>query len=275
MNKIPQFNCINKATLLLLSSLFFGFSLFAQKNTWTFGFNAGFKQDINPVSENYRHIILGQRGFSQQVNLCFSYFFHDNFAIESGLYYSSTKLPSIWASTLLHTNLSWEERVLLKSPSTLYHSLQIPVLLSSSFSIWKNLKFYAKTGLCISFMIPDNFADTKLKGELTGTSINNDITYKHILSYDVRVNTVQTAYELLFNSNIGIGYEFPLGLGISFNANFAQGFIVTTEVLTSYGYHLSSEYGDFFTSGYENISLKTNYYNLTLGFFYKIKSKKK
>jgi hypothetical protein len=114
-----------------------------------------------------------------------------------------------------------------------------------------------------------------LKGEFTGTTIHNEITYQHLLSYHVKVWSAPAAYELLFNAGIGIGYEFPLGLGISLNATFAQGFMVTTEVLTSYGYIFSSEYDRFFTPGYENISLKTNYYSLTLGLFYKIKSTKK
>jgi hypothetical protein len=156
MNKIPPFNYINKASLWLLLILFSAFPLTAQKNSWTFGIDAGFKQDINLVSINYRHILLGQRGFSPQTDLRFSYYFHDHFAIESGLSYSSIRLPALWLSTFMHDNLSWNERVFLNSPSTLYHSIQVPALLSSSFSIWKNLKFYVKTGLCLDFMISDN-----------------------------------------------------------------------------------------------------------------------
>ncbi len=274
MKKILQFNCINKTFLLIFLVLFLGFPLVAQKNSWTFGLNGGFKQDINPISVNYRYIIFGESGFSPKVDCHFSYYFHDHFAIESGLSYSSTKLPALWVSTLLYANLSWDERVFLRSPTTLYHSIQVPILLSSSFPIWKNLKFYAKTGFCLSFMISDNDTDTKLSGKLSGTSIQNKTTYQHSLSYNTNTS-IQDTYELLLNVGIGIGYEFPLGLGVSLNASFVQGFITTIEVLTSYGYYRTSEYEDFFVPGYENISLKTNSYSLTLGLFYKIKSKKK
>ncbi|MDR2084457.1 MAG: PorT family protein [Bacteroidales bacterium] len=276
MNKTPHFNYINKASLLLLLILFLSSQLSAQKNTWTVGVNAGVKQELNSISQNYRYIILGQNDFSPQAGFQFSYYFHDNFAIESGLSYSSTKLPALVVSTLKHANVGWNERVPFMPSSTLYHSIQVPALLSSSFSIWKNLKFYAKTGLCLNFMIQDNDVDIKRSGELTGTSIKDGITYQHLLDFDVEINTAPTAYELLLNAGIGIGYEFPMGLGISFNASFAQGFIITTDVLTSYGYIWSStEHEEFFTSGYENISYKTNYYSLTLGIFYKINSNKK
>ena len=262
----------NKAFSLTLLILFFGFPLTAQKNSWSFGVNGGFKQEINPISQNYRHVILGKPGFSPQADFRFSYYFHDHFAIESGLSYSSTKLPALELTTLLHANLSWEESVSLRPPTTLFHAIQIPALLSSSFSIWKNLKFYAKTGLCLSFMMPET--DMELKGELTGNTTHNGIAYQHALSYNTNTS-LSSSYELLFNAGIGIGYEFPLGLGISLNASFAQGFLVTTEVLTSYGYRFTSEYDDFFAPGYENISLRTSYYSLTLGLFYKIKSNKK
>lgn len=274
MNKTLQFNYLNIVSSMLLLILFMGSPLSAQKNTWTVGVNAGVKQDINPISINRRYIILGQREFAPQAGFHFSYYFHDNFAIESGVSYSSTKLPALVVSTLRHANVGWNERVSFMPPSTLYHSIQVPALLSSSFSIWKNLKFYAKTGLCLNFMIQDSDADIKRTGEITGTSIKDGITYHHSLDYDVEINTVPTAYELLLNAGIGIGYEFPMGLGISLNTSIAQGFIITTEVLTFYGYDWSTEYDGYFIPGSENISLKTNYYSLTLGVFYKINGKK-
>jgi len=82
---------IKKAFLVLLLTMPIIIQLSAQKNSWTIGINAGFKQDINSTSINYRNIVLGKHGFSPQIDLLFSYFFHNNFAIESGLSYSSKK----------------------------------------------------------------------------------------------------------------------------------------------------------------------------------------
>jgi len=175
--------------------------------------------------------------------------------------------------TPLYERRPWEDIKFLKAPTTLFHSIQVPALISSSFSIWKNLKFYAKTGLYLSFMIEDSNANMKLNDKLIGNTIDNGVSYQHSLSYRVHVNTVPTAYELLFHAGIGIGYEFPIGIGISLNAAFSQGFIITSEILTYYDYLCSSESNEYFTSGYENISFKTNYYSVNLGLFYKFRGK--
>jgi len=240
--------------------------LSAQKKNWTVGVNAGLKQEIYHTSVNNRNIICAQAGFSPQIVFHFSYYFHDNFAIESGLSYLSTKLPTLLVNT------PWKERVFLKSPTTIFHSIPFPIQLSSSFSLYKNLKFYAKTGLALSFMLDDQNANMKLDGDLTGITVEKGTIFQHSLSYDVSVYPNLTC-ELLYHAGIGIGYEFPVGIGILLNVSFSGGFYTRTEILTSYGYLITSESWNQFSPGYENISFNTNYYSINLGFYYKLGNK--
>ena len=229
--------------------------VFAQKGSWTLGFNTGTKGDVwqkgeRETSDKYRSLYMIPFTLTLELNV--AYGISDRISLQTGIAYVE-KYPSI------------KRRDNFRFCNKLSQSAQIPVRLKYAYPI-KQSNFYVVGSAGLIF---DVIADDKSPFR---DMVVTDYTELHdyIIFTDASMSVYGKKINFLAHAGIGFEYRFKNGLTLSLCGEYNIGTRIMGEITINN--HIPTHY-DYVIPA-DKIYLKGDYWNVGLGISYTFKQKK-
>ncbi|MDR3047616.1 MAG: hypothetical protein LBU51_08425 [Bacteroidales bacterium] len=276
---------MKKIIVLILSLFLIRNTAFAQKNSWTIGFDFG---AIGTVWQKGNATdIYKNNGFYFPLfyELTLSYGFTNYLSITTGIawnVYNKAGFKGVKAPYGLTLNETFSNAQYFLYE---YSSIDIPIKLNFFIPLGKS-RFYftGSAGLIIEIVeaddpmypprpVPDNGAwmqsDSWVFGKLYGLD-NEYAVFRslHGIMYHKKVN-------FLINAGIGFGYRFKCGVGLSLMGDYHIGMRVMGEYNLKYRLTYSNDYYTPLKEYVDKLYFRGDYWKVALGISYTFKQKKK
>jgi hypothetical protein len=275
---------MKKTVVIVLLSLI-GNMVFAQKNSWTIGFDFGTTGTVwqkGNATDIYR-----SNGFDSPLyyELTLSYGLTNYLSITTGIAWNvigeagfkGVKAP--FGLTLNETFTS-SQYFLYE-----YSSIDIPLKLNFTIPLGKSqFYFTGNTGLLINVVqaddpvlpprpVPDNGtwmqSDSWIFGQLYG------IDDEYAVFRSLQGIMYQKKVNFLVNVGIGFGYRFKCGVGLSLMGDYHIGTRIMGEYNVKYRLTHSNDYDTTLKEYIDRLYYKGDYWKISLGISYTFKQKRK